>query len=262
MKGKNMICSPRSRIRYLLIFLLFSLLFSLAVFGMILLGKSIAPNVSPTISTDLPANRPVIIIDAGHGGEDGGAVGQSGVLEKDINLKIAKSLEEMLRSAGYETVMTRTDDRMLYDRNVDYKGRKKRLDLEARLKVAQGKENAIFVSIHMNAFPQSQYSGLQVYYSTNNNASAILAENIQSDTKELLLPNNERRTKPSGGTSYLLDRIAHPSVLVECGFLSNPDECQKLGTESYQRQLATIFFHSITDFCKIYEKAQENAPNT
>ncbi len=253
-----MTCRTHSRFRYLLFFLLFTLLFSLSLFGMILLGKIMTKDASVSLPTNLPTKDPVIIIDAGHGGEDGGAVGDGNVLEKDINLQIAKNLNEMLRSAGYETIMTRTDDRMLYDRNVDYQGRKKRLDLEARLKIAQSQENAIFISIHMNAFPQSQYSGLQVYYSTNHANAKILAEQIQSDSKAWLLPNNERHIKPSSGTSYLLDRIAHPAVLVECGFLSNPEECKKLSTQSYQQQLATALFSSISNFCESNEKMKEN----
>lgn len=255
--------SSRSvRFRYLCCFLLFSLLFAIIILGMIALGEKIKNDTRPSTHTDSPLSAPIIVIDAGHGGEDGGAIGNNGVLEKDLNLEIAKILDEMLRSAGYQTVMTRVDDRMLYDRNVDYHGRKKRLDLEARLAIAQAQENAIFVSIHMNAFPASQYSGLQVYYSTNHQDSALLAEQIQADTKKLLLPNNERHIKPSAGTSYLLDGCTHPAVLVECGFLSNPEECQRLATQSYQRQLATVLFGSLTDFYKNYENARESVTNS
>ena len=245
----------RAPFRYLLVFLLFSFLFSLCILGMILLGKVIETDRKDSAPTLLPSSRPTIIIDAGHGGEDGGAVGNGNVLEKDINLEIAKALDEMLRSAGYQTIMTRSDDRMLYDKNADYKGRKKQLDLQARLAIAQEQENAIFVSIHMNAFSDSQYSGLQVYYSQNHPDSARLAEQIQSDTRELLMKNNNRKTKASNGTSYLLDRIEHPAILVECGFLSNTEECARLATKDYQKQLATVLFSSISNF---YENNQKN----
>lgn len=251
-----MLRSSHSRIRYLIAFLLFSLLFATAACVMIALGLHMSADAKSTSHTETRPSLPVIIIDAGHGGEDGGAVGDGDVLEKDINLKIAQALDEMLRAAGYETVMTRTDDRMLYDRSVDYRGRKKRLDLEARLSIAQRYENAIFISIHMNAFPQSQYSGLQVYYSPNHSASETLATQIQADARALLMPDNDRRIKASNGTSYLLDHITHPSVLVECGFLSNPEECQRLATESYQRQLATVLFCAITE---CYENGIENS---
>jgi N-acetylmuramoyl-L-alanine amidase len=229
---------------------------------MIALGEAVNQSPSHSLPTNLDTKYPIIIIDAGHGGEDGGAIGKDNILEKDINLQIAKMLDEMLRSAGYRTIMTRNDDRMLYDRNVDYKGRKKRLDLEARLNIAESQENAIFISIHMNAFPDSQYHGLQVYYSANHPSSVILAEQIQADSKSQLLPDNERKTKPSNGTSYLLDNIDHPSVLIECGFLSNEKECKKLSTTEYQLQLATVFFCSISDFCKNYKNVQKNVPSS
>lgn len=253
-----MMDASRSRFRYLIAFLIFSLLFAAAACLMIAIGQRMENTLQPTVGADTAYTRPVIIIDAGHGGEDGGAIGEGGVLEKDINLKIAITLDEMLRSAGYQTVMTRTDDRMLYDRNADYKGRKKRLDLEARQRIATEQENAIFVSIHMNAFPQSQYHGLQVYYSENHPASARLAEQIQSDAKMLLMPDNHRKIKPSNGTSYLLDHISHPSVLVECGFLSNPEECRLLATEGYQRKLATVLFCAITDFYENDKNVEES----
>ena len=246
--------TKHSRIRYLLAFLLFSLLFGAVVSLLIALSMH-AFRASPADDASASPSRPIIIIDAGHGGEDGGAVGDNGVLEKDVNLKIAHTLHDMLRAAGYETVMTRTDDRMLYDPTADYQGRKKRLDLEARLAIAETYESAVFVSIHLNAFPQSQYRGLQVYYSENNPSSARLAEQIQADTKSLLMPDNNRKIKPSNGTSYLLENCSHPSVLIECGFLSNPEECELLATETYQKSLATVFFCSLTNFL---ENANEN----
>ena len=252
----------RTPIRYLAAFLGFSLLFLAISCAMIAIGRYIAHDSTPPVYEEEGSSRPVIIIDAGHGGEDGGASGEGNVLEKDINLKIALALDEMLRSVGYETVMTRTDDRLLYDRNVDYKGRKKQLDLAARLAIAQGYEQAIFVSIHMNAFPQSQYRGLQVYYSENHPDSVQLAQQIQADSRSFLMPDNHRKIKSSNGTSYLLDHITHPSVLVECGFLSNPEEGRLLATEEYQRKLATILFGAISDFYENDKNMEESLPHT
>ncbi len=193
---------------------------------------------------DLPS-LPTVILDAGHGGEDGGTTGVSGVLEKDLNLSIAKKLEILLTAAGFPVIMTRTEDILLYDRNVDYHGRKKVLDLAARLKVAQEHPDAVFVSIHMNAYPQAKYSGLQVYYSPNSPESERLAERIQTLTAEALMPENHRKIKPSGGKIFLLDKMQNPSVLIECGFLSNPGECQALERESYQEELAAAIFAAI-----------------
>lgn len=189
-----------------------------------------------------------VILDAGHGGEDGGAVGKDGTAEKELNLSIATMLSDMLRASGVKVIMTRTEDVLLYDRNVDYKGRKKSLDLRARLEVANANPDALFVSIHMNAFPNKKYSGLQVYYSKNAGESRALAENIQSTVKTLLQPENDRKIKKAGSSIYLLDRAPGIAVLVECGFLSNDEECEKLCTVKYRRQLAFALFDAICSF--------------
>lgn len=187
-----------------------------------------------------------VVLDAGHGGEDGGASGANGVLEKDINLAIALDLRDLLEANGVPVVLTRETDILLYDRTVDFKGRKKALDLAARRKIAEETENCIFVSIHMNAFPQKQYSGLQVWYSPNNNASITLAETVQDLAREQLQPENDRRVKPATSSIYLLHHLHVPAVLVECGFLSNPHEAEKLATEEYRQQLAFLLFLALT----------------
>ena len=188
---------------------------------------------------------PIVIIDAGHGGEDGGAIGANGVNEKDLNLQIAKNLNDMLQANGIQTVMTRTEDILLYDRGSDYQGQKKIQDLATRRSIAEKYPNAVFVSIHMNSFPQSQYCGLQVYYSPNHAASQRLATSIQDTVKQLLSPSNNRAIKPSGGNIYLLDRLQCPAVLVECGFLSNSEECALLSSEEYQQKMAFSICHAL-----------------
>ena len=191
---------------------------------------------------------PVIIIDAGHGGEDGGAVSKNGTLEKDLNLSISKKLCDIFKAAGYEVVMTRETDTMLYDKNADYKGRKKELDLGKRVEIANSYENAIFISIHMNSFPDAKYSGLQVYYSKNHPGSAEVAENIQSTVRDALQKENGRQIKPAGQNIFVLDRIRIPAVLIECGFLSNAHECQKLSEEEYQKKLSLAIFLSVSKY--------------
>ena len=190
-----------------------------------------------------------VVIDAGHGGEDGGAIGKNGAYEKDINLMLAKKLKERLVSLGITCELTRESDILLYDKSADYEGKKKKLDLQARKEFAERYENAIFISIHQNSFSKSQYSGLQVYYSTNDPASRILASKIQADIKEKLQPNNNRAIKPSSSI-YLLDELTCPAVLVECGFLSNQAECERLCDESYQNALCDIMCEVIAEFVK------------
>lgn len=204
-------------------------------------GKEVAANT-------IPEKDWVIVIDAGHGGEDGGTSNADGtILEKDLNLDIAEKLYTLLSANGIPCKLTRTTDELLYDKSADYQGRKKQLDLATRREIAESTENALFVSIHMNSYPASQYSGLQVWYSPNNEASKVIAETIQNNAKALLQPENNRQVKSAGSNIYLLDRLECPAVLVECGFLSNPEEAQKLNEESYREELAYLLFVSLSE---------------
>ncbi len=193
---------------------------------------------------------PTIVLDAGHGGEDGGAVSESGILEKELNLAIAKRLETLLTANGFHVLMTRTEDEMLYDKNADYQGRKKVLDLAARRKIAEETPNCVFVSIHMNAYPDARYDGLQVWYSPNNPASKSIANTVQETVQSLLQPENDRQTKAATSAIYLLHHLAVPAVLVECGFLSNPAEAEKLNTPEYQERLALVLALAIGNVCR------------
>lgn len=193
-----------------------------------------------------------VVIDAGHGGEDGGTSSAAGVLEKDLNLSVAFALRDLFEAAGVPVVMTRTEDKLLYDRNVDFQGRKKVLDLAARRlvteKVAAKAEQcggvSLFISIHMNAFPQPQYSGMQVWYGTGDPLSAEVAGGIQS-AAVAIMHDNHRKIKGAGSNIYLLDRIKSPAVLVECGFLSNPEEAERLSREAYRYAVAAVVFAGV-----------------
>lgn len=188
---------------------------------------------------------PVVIIDAGHGGMDGGAVGIDGTYEKDLNLKISFILYDMLKANGVPAVMTRTEDRMLYTEEQDKRGQRKMYDLKNRLLVATQNPGAFFVSIHMNKFPQSQYHGLQIYYSPNNAKSLSLAERVRAYNKTYNQPDNNREVKKATSSIYILHHIKNPAILVECGFLSNPEECALLGREDYQKKLAAVIFSAV-----------------
>lgn len=186
-----------------------------------------------------------VVLDAGHGGEDGGAVSADGVTEKELNLQISLQVAAFLRTAGVNVVLTREDDRLLYDRTQDYQGRKKALDLAARRAIAERTEHCVFVSIHMNAYPLSQYRGLQVWYSPNHPHSRVLAECLQTEAQKALQPENNRRVKEATSSIYLLHHLECPAILVECGFLSNPEEAENLASPAYQRQLAFVLALSI-----------------
>ena len=214
------------------------------------LSASFSASVMPPSGISKPtsiekARIGTVILDAGHGGEDGGAVSASGIAEKDLNLQITLLLKELLEANGIRVILTRSEDVLLYDRNTDYHGRKKALDLSARLKIAEAHPEAVFVSIHMNTYPLESCRGLQVWYSPNDTRSRVLASEIQERARTLLDPQNERRIKEAGSSIYLLHHVQSPAILVECGFLTNPEEAERLSTREYQQNLAIALFLSI-----------------
>ena len=239
--------------KFIKVFLIiFAILTAFTAFFIIIFLKSnkkseATPNFPPQ-NQPIEEQLPTVIIDAGHGGEDGGAIGKNGAYEKDINLMLAKKLKDRLDAQNIPCVLTRSTDILLYDKNSDYEGKKKKLDLQARKEIAEKYDNAIFISIHQNSFSKSQYSGFQVYYSPNEPSSKLLAQSLQSAVKENLQQNNDRAIK-SSSSIYLLDELTCPAVLVECGFLSNEVECERLCDESYQNAICDILAKSIFDFC-------------
>lgn len=189
-----------------------------------------------------------IIVDAGHGGFDGGAVASDGTVEKDINLKIATCLSEMLAINGFDVVMTRTTDSGTEDDFTKPIQTRKVSDLKNRLKLMNSYDDAIFVSIHLNKFTASSANGAQVFYSKNNPKSSDLGLSIQNSVKNLLQKENDRVIKQGTKSTYLLHNAEIPAVIVECGFLSNNSELQKLKDEEYQRQLAFSIYCGIIDY--------------
>ena len=191
-----------------------------------------------------PTNLPVVILDAGHGGVDSGAVSRDGTEEKHLNLALTKKLGAILEASGVRVVYTRTDDVLL---TCDGAPTRKTGDLMARVNTAKENPEAIFVSIHMNTLPQTRYSGLQTFYTDNHTLNRALAQVIQNNAK-LVQKENRREAKDAKSAVYILDRIQNPAVLVECGFLSNPEECALLQQDDYQNRLAFVLAHSILSF--------------
>ncbi|MDO5778953.1 MAG: N-acetylmuramoyl-L-alanine amidase CwlD [Clostridium sp.] len=175
----------------------------------------------------------VILIDPGHGGIDGGAQSKTGTIEKDINLQIALKLRDKLEESGYKVYMTRDEDEGLYQKGNTVR-EKKREDLNRRVEMKKETECDIFVSIHQNMFPQSKCYGAQVWYASNDN-SYNLATIVQDSIKESVKDNNKRVAKPAAEAYLILrDKYEGASILVECGFLSNPDEEVKLKSDEHQ----------------------------
>lgn len=197
-----------------------------------------------------PSGKITIIIDAGHGGEDPGAV-SFGISEKDLNLSVSNRLAGYLTLSGYNVVMTRTDDRLLY--NDGEEDQKKYFDLHNRALFAESFDSAVFVSIHMNKYPLESCNGLQTFYSEKNAQSIFLAESVQKSSK-LLDPDNNRQIKSSQNSIFLLNKLAIPAVLVECGFISNRIESALLTDQVYQNKLAFVLSCGIIDFIKEYKQ--------
>lgn len=179
-----------------------------------------------------------LVIDAGHGGFDGGAVGAGGVTEQGINLSIARHTEALAGFFGIPTVMTRTDEGALGYVDGRPIRENKVTDIRERERIANETENPVFLSIHLNKFEQSQYHGAQVFYSKNNPRSKTLAESAQAALIAGVDPENKREAKQAGSTIYLMKKLDCPAVVIECGFLSNPAEAEKLQQEEYHKQLA------------------------
>lgn len=233
-----------------------ALLLLLCACGAVLFGRAATALASATIRAQhahiqtVSETRTVpytVVIDAGHGGEDNGTQSAAGLAEKTVNLHIALLLRDMLEACGIPTVMTRQEDILLYDPAADHHGRKKMLDLATRRSIAEQTEHALFVSIHMNAFPEEKYHGLQVFYSPHDPSSREIAMEIQSQARLWLDGENTRKVKEATSAIYLLDRLTCPAVLVECGFLSNPAEAALFESEEHRQKVAfTIFCALLT----------------
>ncbi len=214
------------------------------LFGALLYISVDEPPESTAVSAE-PEN--IVVIDAGHGGEDGGA-SANGVLEKNINLPIALKLRDMLKSAGYQVVMTRDTDISIYDSTASTVREKKVSDMKNREKIINSSDKNILLSIHQNKFEQSKYSGTQIFYSKNDPESAVLAESIRRSVTGMLQPENKRELKADNNSIYILKTAKVPAVIVECGFLSNPDEAAKLSSDKYQNEMAFAIFCGFLEY--------------
>ena len=190
------------------------------------------------------SQQPVtVVIDAGHGGEDGGATSVSGVLESQINLEIAQRMDDFLALVGYQTVMVRDRDTAIYDASASTISEKKVSDLKNRVKLVNSTVHPLLLSIHQNLFTNSQYAGAQVFYAKTD-GSKELAEQTQRLLIDTVDPGNHRQAKPAD-TVYLMNNIQCTGILVECGFLSNRDEDLRLQNPGYQKKLTVAIGGSI-----------------
>lgn len=196
-------------------------------------GESTAANV-----TDTSRGKVTLVIDAGHGGADGGAVSSNGTYESVLNLDISLKLEQILGLYGVPSVMTRTSEEISYPAGAQTISAKKKADQRARLALIKGTDNAVLISIHQNKYTSSGPHGTQVLYAPTEGSTA-LSDSMQTALKEALRPEKERQTAQIQKTIYLMNSIDCPAVLIECGFLSNPAEEKCLNTVEYRLKIAS-----------------------
>lgn len=224
------------------IFMVSAVSISAIYFGGTRIQKAVSTMTAPKKDT------PVIVLDAGHGGMDGGCTSVNDVPEKGINLNILLHLRDLLRMEGYTVAVTRDSDRSIHDDGVEGIANQKSSDMDNRLALFNQYENAICISIHQNQFTDPVYSGAQMFYSDNIKGSAQLAQTMQETFAAILQPENARETKLCGKELYLCYFSENPTIMAECGFLSNPEEAALLETEEYQQQVAFTLFAGINSY--------------
>ena len=223
--------------RLIKIVLIVALLAAAAVFVKIFVSNG---GLKPVINQN---SRSTLVLDAGHGGIDGGAISDSGLKESDINLQIALKTEALVRFLGIDTVMTRETD----TDNSDNKAYSEHDNLVQRVKLANSTENAVLISIHQNKFPSAVVSGAEVMYSDTDD-SKPLGLITQDNLVTLLDSSNRRVARPAPKELLLTSSVECPTILVECGFMSNPQEVQKLASNDYQLKLGAILAGSYIQF--------------
>lgn len=189
-----------------------------------------------------------VLVDSPHGGADGGCTSAEGVPEKGINLNILLKLRDLLTVSGYNVEVTRDTDVSIHDRGIEGLAAQKSSDMDNRLAIFNKYDNAVCISIHQNQFTQPQYSGAQMFYSATEPSSEALARSLRNSFRSLLQPDNDREIKQCGKELFLCYYSVNPTVMAECGFLSNPEEAALLNTDEYQTKVALTLFSGISDF--------------
>lgn len=219
--------------------------YAVTIAAVLVAVKMVDRTVTAMAENRKPAGNYCIIIDPGHGGEDGGAVSVSGKPESSYNLEISHRLRDMLHLLGYETLMTREADISIYTKG-ETLAQKKASDLRERVRIINSTEHAILLSVHQNSFPDSRYSGPQVFYSKTE-GSEDLAKQLQGILSEALSPGSSRKAKKASGI-YLMEHIHCTGVLIECGFLSHHGEEALLQDPAYQKKISALIAAGVSQY--------------
>lgn len=231
------------RLKKLLIIVAAALLF-LALTGIIFSRDNFEKSIETSM---LETSKSVLIIDAGHGGADGGAVAANGERESVINLAIAQKLDAAARLFGVETVMTRTDEELIYPESADTIRKKKAWDQQSRIELINTTENAVMISIHQNTYPDPRPCGPEVLYSKAS-GSDVLGKMVNEALTVNIAPENRRLAGPVSEKILLMKSAKCPAILVECGFVSNEKELNLLLNDDYQRKIAAVLLSSYLQF--------------
>ena len=223
------------------------------IIGLFSFSFQIADDKNTTQETDsiettaTPVSGKTVVIDAGHGVPDEGAESSSGTTEAETNLKIALKLQNLLEQSGSSVVLTRSDENAIYDIDSKTLKQKKISDIHNRVKIGNESSADIFVSIHLNKIPQQQYWGWQCFYNSGNEQSMKLAKQIQANLNDTIQKDN-KRVAMKLDTVYIMKHVEIPISIVECGFLSNPEEEKQLLEDEYQNKLAWGIYNGIIDY--------------
>lgn len=209
---------------------------------------NITKSTEKTIATNsTPITSHVVVIDAGHGKPDEGAVGMYGTTEEAINLKISLKLQKLIEQSGGKVYLTRSDENGIYSQDSVNIKQKKASDIKNRVNIGSQEDVDVFVSIHLNKYPESIYKGWQTFYQESSEDSKNLATFVQNGISNTIDIENNRVPLPIKNI-YIMDHMAKPTITVECGFLSNEDEAKRLGDDEYQNKLAWGIYIGIQDY--------------
>ena len=220
---------------------------SLYAFSFKIANEDLTLNKKSIETVSTPVTNKVIIVDAGHGTPDEGAESLNGITEAEINLKIALKLQNLLEQSGCTVILTRSDENEIYDVGSDSIREKKISDVKNRVKIGNESSADIFVSIHLNKIPEQQYYGWQTFYKKGSEESKLLATEIQNNLNDAIQKENQRIPAILNNV-YIMKNVEIPITIVECGFLSNPEEERLLQADEYQEKLAWGIYNGINDY--------------
>lgn len=228
-----------------IVFIISSIFLSIFIF--MLTTEKDKKNLEYISTVSLPISGKVVVVDAGHGIPDEGAESSNGTTEAKTNLKIALKLQNLLEASGCTVILTRSDENAIYDIDSKTLRQKKVSDIRNRVKIGNESSADIFISLHLNKIPQSQYDGWQTFYKDRSEEGEKLAKSIQSNLNDAIKKENNRVAKTIDNI-FIIKNVEIPTTIVECGFLSNPEEEKELLEDEYQNKLAWGIYNGIIDY--------------